>query len=323
MWGYVWRRLGSSAILFWVVATIIFFSLHILPGDPALTILSSGESASPSREQVETLRKELGLDSPLSEQYVDYMSGLAKGDLGESFTTGRSVASDLGARGFRSLQLIIPAILLSSIVGIAVGIVAARFGGNATDTILSTASLIGFSVPVFVFGYGVVLIFAIWLPLLPAGGWAPVSEVGLTGYMSFLTLPVLALSLRPAAEVMRMTRSSVIEEFGGGYVQTARAKGLSESYILVRHILRNALLPVVTVIGLQTGTMIAGTVLVERVFNWPGLGTYLVSAVTQRDYPVIQGAVLLTAFILVIINLVTDLSYAWLNPRLRDEASYS
>lgn len=322
MLAYTGRRLLTSSVFFLIVATIVFLALHVLPGDPARTILSSGESAAPSPRQIEALREQLGLNRPLLDQYADYIGGLARVDLGESFTTGQSVASDLRVRVLRSLQLMIPAILLSSIVGVLIGVVAARFGGKAADTLLSSASLIGFSVPVFVFGYVTIVLFAIWFPLLPAGGWAPLGEVGPGGYVAFLVLPVLALSLRPTAEIMRMTRASVLDEFGSGYVQTARSKGLSEHYIFLRHILRNSLLPVVTLIGLHSGTMFAGTVLVERVFNWPGLGTYLVAAVSQRDYPVIQGAVLVAAAVLVLINLVTDLSYAWLNPRLRDAGGY-
>lgn len=318
MLGYLRRRLGLTLLLLWLVATLLFLFVHIMPGDPAQVILGSSETDQPTPEQLEMVRKKLGLDRPLQVQYATYLAGLVRGDMGRSFLTGRPVALDLRLRLVRTLQLIIPAITLSSLLGIALGTLAASRRGSLWDPLLSSFALLGFSIPVFVSGNILVLILALRLGFLPSGGWVEFSQEPIR-FFSYLLMPMLALAMGPMATTMRMARAAVVEQLGLDYVRTARAKGLSQRVVLYRHVLKNALMPVVTVIGLQVGSMFAGSVLVEYIFNWPGLNSLLIRSIGDRDYPIIQGTVLLASFIFVLINLVTDLSYAWLNPRLRYE----
>lgn len=288
----------------------------MLPGDPAQVILGSSETSQPTEEQLDQVRRELGLDQPLWKQYMTYMSNLLSGNLGKSFVNKRPVAPDLTARLFRTLQLVIPAMVISATFGIALGVVAARRRGSWFDMGISAVALLGFSVPVFVSGTVMVIIFSVNQPWLPSSGYAEISR-GVLKWASYLVMPALALSLGPLASTMRMTRTSVLEQLAQDYTRTARSKGLAERVVIYRHVLKNALLPVVTMIGLQVGHMFAGSVLIEYVFNWPGLNSFLIRSIGVRDYPVIQGTVLLASFIFVFVNLVTDLSYAYLNPKLR------
>lgn len=316
MRNYLIRRAGLALLLLWLVATILFFFVHLLPGDPADVILGSSDQYQPTQEQLETARRELGLDRPIWEQYLTYLGKLVRGDLGVSFLNKRPVGADLSIRLVRTLQLVIPSMLLSSLLGIAMGVAAARLRGRVLDAGISTIALIGFSIPVFVIGNLMVLVLAIYLNWLPSSGFAELSANPMK-WLSYAAMPIIALSLGPLASTMRMTRTTVIEQLSQDYVRTARSKGLPERVVVYKHVLKNALLPVVTVIGLQVGTMFAGSVLVEYVFNWPGLSSLLIRSIGTRDYPVIQGTVMLSSFIFVGVNLLTDLSYAFLNPRLR------
>ena len=310
------RRLLITLVLLWLVTSVIFLFVRLLPGDPANTILGASEQFQPSAEQVATVRGKLGLDKPLLEQYTTYLGRLAQGDLGTSLTSGRPVALDLGLRLGRTLQIMVPALLLSSLLGIILGVLAARTRGGLFDPILSLIGLLGFSVPVFVIGNLMVLVFAVELGWLPSSGYVDVTQDPALA-LSYMALPIVALALGPLAVTMRMTRTTIVEELGLDYVRTARAKGLRERAVLYGHVLRNALLPVVAVIGLQVGSAFAGSVVVEYIFNWPGLGRLLLTAIEGRDYPVIQGTVLLSSVLFVLVNLVTDISYLFLNPRLR------
>jgi peptide/nickel transport system permease protein len=312
---YLVRRVFLSVLLLFVVATILFFSIHHLPGDPALLILG-GDSAQPTPEQIARVRARLGLDRPLAVQYVAWLGRVARGDLGHSLVDDRPVAVDLANRLPRTLQLIVPASLLSVAVGVPLGMFAARRRGRLADPAASAAALVGFSMPVFVIGMLLVLGFSLTLPWLPPTGYVPFGEDP-WAFLRHLALPVLALSAAPMATTMRMTRSAYLEQAALDYVRTARAKGLGERPIAWRHVLRNALLPVVTVVGLQVGSMFAGAVLVEYIFAWPGLNTLLLNSLGSRDYPMIQGVVLLAAVLFVTVNLVTDLCYAVVNPRIR------
>lgn len=316
MRNYLIRRAGLALLLLWLVATILFFFVHLLPGDPADVILGSSDQYQPTKEQLETARRELGLDRPIWEQYLTYLGKLVRGDLGVSFLNKRPVGADLSIRLVRTLQLVIPSMFLSSLLGIAMGVAAARLRGRVLDAGISTIALIGFSIPVFVIGNLMVLVLAIYLNWLPSSGFAELSANPMK-WLSYAIMPIIALSLGPLASTMRMTRTTVIEQLSQDYVRTARSKGLPERVVVYKHVLKNALLPVVTVIGLQVGTMFAGSVLVEYVFNWPGLSSLLIRSIGTRDYPVIQGTVMLSSFIFVGVNLLTDLSYAFLNPRLR------
>jgi peptide/nickel transport system permease protein len=314
---YILRRTGLSLVLLFVVATILFFSIHLLPGDPALLVLG-GDAAQPTPEQIAMVRAKLGLDRPLYAQYVTWLQRVLQGDLGRSLVDDRPVARDLANRLPRTLQLVIPATLLATTVGVPLGMFAARRRGRLADPLASSTALMGFSVPVFVVGMLLVALFSITLGWLPPAGYVPFEEDP-WGFLRYLILPTLALSAAPMAITMRMTRSSFLEQSSLDYVRTARAKGLPEPAVAWRHVLRNALLPVVTVVGLQVGSMFAGAVLVEYIFAWPGLNTLLLNSVSTRDYPIIQGVVLLAAVLFVFVNLITDLCYAFINPRIRYE----
>jgi peptide/nickel transport system permease protein len=317
MWTYLLRRLGASVVLLFVVATILFFSIHLLPGDPVLLILG-GDAAQPTPEQIASVQTKLGLDKPLWFQYLTWLGRVTEGDLGRSLVDDRPVARDLANRLPRTLQLVIPATLLSTAAGVSLGMFAARRRGRLADPIASSTALMGFSMPVFVVGMLLVALFSITLGWLPPTGYVPFGEDP-AAFLRHLILPTLALSAAPMAITMRMTRSSFLEQSSLDFVRTARAKGLPESAVAWRHVLRNALLPVVTVVGLQIGGMFAGAVLVEYIFSWPGLNTLLLNSISTRDYPIIQGVVLLAAVLFVFVNLITDLCYALINPRIRYE----
>jgi peptide/nickel transport system permease protein len=315
MGAYLIRRGLSTLVLLYLIVTVVFLLLHALPGDPAMAVLG-GIDADPTPEDVARVREELGLDRPLYVQYVDWLGDIVRLDLGESFVNNRSVSQDLFDRLPRTLMIIVPAIVLAVLVGIPLGIAAARFRRSFLDPLISAVALIGFSVPVFVIGLVLVLVFAIELGWLPSSGYVDPRD-DFVEFLKRATLPIVTLSLGPMAITMRMTRSSMLEQMGLDYVRTARAKGLTELATLYGHALRNALLPVVTVVALQFGAMFAGSVLVEFIFNWPGVNAYLLKAIQVRDYPVVQGVVLVVATIFVLINFLTDISFAIFDPRIR------
>lgn len=313
---YLVRRTGMTVVLIWLVASVLFLFIHLIPGDPAEVILGGSDRYTPTKEQIETVRQQLGLDRPLHEQYLEYTGRLLRGDMGTSFLTGRPVATDLWLRFGRTLQLVVPSIILASVMGILLGILASQLRGTWLDGFLSAVGLLGHSLPAFVVGNLLVLVVSIHFDLLPSSGFY---EMSLNPWrsISYTILPVLTLALGRMGSTMRMTRTAMVEQSNQDYVRTARAKGLAERVVVYRHILRNAMLPVVTVIGLQLGAMFAGAIVVESVFNWPGLNGMLLKAVTNRDYPLIQGSVFITSIIFILINLATDLCYGFLNPRVR------
>jgi peptide/nickel transport system permease protein len=315
VWTYLLRRLGLAVGLLWVVATVLFFSIHLLPGDPALLILG-GDAAQASPEQLARVRARLGLDRPLAVQYLAWLARAVRGDLGTSLLDDRPVARDLANRLPRTLQLVVPASAVAIALGVPLGTFAARRRGGLADPAASALALAGFSMPVFVVGMLLVLLFSLRLGWLPPTGYVPPGE-DLGAFLRHLVLPVLALAAAPLATVMRMTRSAYLEEAARDFVRTARAKGLAERAVGRRHVLRNALLPVASVVGLQVGSMFAGAVLVEYIFSWPGMNALLLNALGTRDYPIIQGVVLLGSTLFVAVNLLTDLCYALLNPRIR------
>lgn len=317
MINYIIRRTISMLVLLFLVATAVFLFLHLLPGDPAMIILG-GIDAHPDAAAIQHVRDQLGLNRPIYVQYVEWMGNLVRLNLGNSFTADSSVSAELFRRLPRTLLLIVPAETLAIAVGIPLGITAARLRETMWDPFISGIALLGFSTPVFVGGLLMVLLFSLHFHWLPSGGYvSPLTSFG--GFVKTATLPVVTLSLGPMATTMRMTRSSMLEHLGADYVRTARSKGVRERRILYRHVLQNALLPVVTVIGLQVGFMFAGSVLIEYIFNWPGINAYLLNSINARDYPVVQGIVLVVATIFILINFLTDLSYAILDPRIRYE----
>lgn len=315
---YILRRLVVGALLIWVVGTLVFLFVHILPGDPAQIILGGSETRQPTPEEIEAVRERLGLNEPLVHQYITFLTSTLQGDLGTSFANGRSVSQDLLLRLGRTLQLILPAVVLSAVIGIFLGVFSANHRGKWVDTLTSAIGLAGHSLPSFVTGTLLVLLFAVTFNVLPSSGYVE-PTVSPQRFLQYIALPLATLTLGGMGPVMRMTRMTMVEQSGMDYARTARAKGLAERRVVYRHVLRNALVPVVTVIGLQLGSRFAGTVLVETIFNWPGISSYLIGAVTNRDYPVIQGTMLVIAAIFVLINLITDVMYAIVDPRIRHD----
>lgn len=315
MLGYALRRSAVALGLVWVVATLVFLVIHLIPGDPAELLLSQGGFA-PDPAAVAELRTTLGLDRPLPEQYLRYLGGLAQGDLGRSLLDEHPVAEEIALRLPRTLELILAAALLAVAAGLPLGTLAALRAGGVADRALSVLAGVAMSVPVFVIGTLAVLAFAQKLRWVPAGGFVPFDRDPL-GHLALLAMPAATIAVGLAAVVFRMTRSSILEVLGRDYVRTAVAKGVAPLRIVIRHVVRNALIPVVTVLALHLGTLLGGTVLVEYVFNWPGLSGYLVNAVEARDYPEVMGIVLVISVLFVLLNLAVDLLYAVLDPRVR------
>jgi peptide/nickel transport system permease protein len=297
-------RVGSALIVVFGVCTLVFLLLHLVPGDPVDAML--GESARPADRAA--LRASLGLDQPLLEQYTRYLVGLARLDLGQSFQDQRPVSAVLAERLPATLQLAAAALLLALVLAIPLGVLAAKHRGGPIDGAAMSFSLLGISLPNFWLGPLLILVFSLWL------GWTPVS--GNDGAVS-LVLPAITLGTGLAAVLARMVRASVLEVLGEDYIRTARAKGLSEAAVLRRHALRNAWLPVLTLVGLQLGGVLGGAVITETVFAWPGVGSLLVESIQSRDYPVVQGCVLLISVLYVLVNAATDLAYARVDPRIR------
>ncbi|MBK5970656.1 MULTISPECIES: nickel ABC transporter permease [Thiorhodovibrio] len=303
MAGPLLGRLGAALVVMLGVCTLVFLLLHLVPGDPVEAML--GESARPADQAA--LRTRLGLDRPLAVQYRDYLSGLLRLDLGESFTDQRPVTAMIAERFPATLQLTLAALTLAVIIALPLGVLAARHQGRPLDSAAMGFSVLGMAVPNFWLGPMLILVFSLWL------GWTPVS--GREGWNS-LILPALTLGTGLAALLARMVRASLLEVLSEDYIRTARAKGLSESAVLWHHALRNAALPILTLLGLQLGGLLGGAVITETVFSWPGIGSLLVDAIKARDYPVAQGCVLLISLIYVGVNTLTDLVYLWVDPRI-------
>jgi len=297
-------RLGAAALVVLGVCTLVFLLIHLVPGDPVEAML--GEGARPADRAA--LTAALGLDRPLGEQYLSYLARLARLDLGQSFVYQRPVADLLAERLPATLTLAAVALGLALLLAVPLGVLAACRRGLALDGAAMGFSLLGSSIPNFWLGPLLILVFSLWL------GWTPVS--GREGPAS-LILPALTLGTSLAAILARMVRSSVLEVLGEDYIRTARAKGLSPAAVLWGHALRNAWLPVLTLVGLQLGGLLGGAVITETVFAWPGVGSLLVEAIQGRDYPVVQGCVLLISLAYVLVNTGTDLAYAWVDPRIR------
>jgi peptide/nickel transport system permease protein len=309
------HRITTSIVLAWAVATIVFLTLHIVPGDPAEILMSTG-GVLPDPAAVAELRQRLGLDRPLAEQYWDFLRKLARGDLGTSLVDNYPVVSEIALRLPRTLELIAAATVLAVIIGLPAGTYAALNRGGLFDRIASATAALLLAIPVFVVGTLLVLLLAQTLRLMPAGGFVPFTQ-NPAQHLTLLALPAIAIAKGLVAVVFRMSRASVLDTLSRDFVRTARAKGLSPSRVLVRHVVRNSLTPVLTVLGLHMGTLLGGTVLVEYVFNWPGLSTPLLRAVEARDYPMVVGIVLIISILFLLINLIIDLLYAALDPRVR------
>ncbi|OGP95126.1 MAG: glutathione ABC transporter permease GsiC [Deltaproteobacteria bacterium RBG_16_54_18] len=284
--------------------TLVFFFLHMIPGDPVEVML--GETA--QQADKERLREELGLNLPLHVQYGNFLIKIAQGDLGESYFYRRPVAHVIAERIPATMELALVAFVVAGLIAIPLGIIAALREGTTVDNLSVLFSLVGVSMPNFWLGPLLIILFSLKL------GWFPVS--GRTGVAS-LVLPAVTLGIGLAALLSRMTRASLLERLGEDYLTVARAKGLPEWKVILKHALRNALIPIITVMGLQIGVLLSGAIITENVFAWPGIGTLLINAIEARDYPVVQGCVLLISLSYVVVNLITDLVYGWADPRIR------
>nr|WP_043755056.1 nickel ABC transporter permease [Imhoffiella purpurea] len=302
--GFLASRIGSALTMLLGVCTLVFLLIHLVPGDPVEVML--GEGARPADQAA--LRHALGLDRPVWAQYLDYLARLSRLDLGQSLHAQRPVSDLLAERVGPTAILAVSSLSLAILLAIPLGVLAAQYRGRVVDRAAMTFSMLGAAVPNFWLGPLLILVFSLWL------GWTPVS--GREGALS-LILPTVTLGTGMAAVLARMVRSSVLEVLGEDYVRTARAKGLGPAAVLWRHALRNAWLPVLTLIGLQFGALLGGAVITETVFSWPGLGSLLVEAIQTRDYPLVQGAVLLIALTYLAVNTTTDLLYAAMDPRIR------
>jgi len=311
---YVVRRLALLVPVLLGVSVIIFMVLHLSPGDPAEIMLGSQAT----QADLDRLRAELGLTEPLYVQYVHWLGLVARGDLGRSIWMKRPVLGEVLGRFKATLILTGAALVLSTAVGLALGIASAVRPNSPLDRLSAVASLFGASMPVFWLGIVLMVIFALWLGWLPASGmFAPYGGGGLRDLLVHLALPAVTLAAASVTIIARLTRSTMLETLGQDYIRTARAKGVVERAVVLRHGLKNALIPIVTVVGVQAGYLLGGAVLTETVFAWPGVGTLMVQGILARDFPLVQGCVLVVALSFVLINLIVDLLYAWLDPRIR------
>lgn len=311
---YLIRRLILAVPTVLGVLTAVFLLIRLVPGDVVTQLI--GLEASLPRGRAEELRRLFGIDRPLHVQFADYLSNIAHGNLGKSLRTGRPVGPELARRFPVTIQLALMGLLAAVAIGIPIGILAALHRGRLADYLATGFVLLGLSVPSFWLAILLILLFALRLGWLPPAGYISPGE-NPTENLRHMILPALSLGLILAAASTRIVRSSLLEVLGRHYVRTARAKGLWESAVVLRHALRNALIPVVTVIGLQFGTLLGGTVIIEQIFSLPGIGRYALEGINLRDYPVIQGAVLAIALSFALVNLFVDLCYGFLDPRIR------
>ena len=304
MTAYIVRRLVQTLPIALLVAILVFSLIHMIPGDPVEMMLGDGAQ----RSEVEALRHELGLDRPLLEQLGDFLSGLLRGDLGESLHYGEPVGTLLLRHYPATMQLAVASMIVALLIALPLGVAAAFHRDGKIDHLSRVLSLLGVSIPNFWLGPMLILVFSIQLDLLPVSGRSGLSS---------MILPAITLGTGLAGWLSRMIRSSLAEELHRPYLTTAQAKGLSRNDAVVRHALKNASIPIVTVVGLQIGALLTGAIITEMIFSWPGLGRLIIQSIRLRDYPLIQGGVLAIALTYLVINLLTDLVYAWLDPRIR------
>jgi peptide/nickel transport system permease protein len=313
---YLARRLLLLLPVLLGVSVVVFLVLHLSPGDPAEIMLGSQAT----QEDLARLRRELGLTEPLHVQYLTWVAHVARGDLGRSLWMKRPVLNEVLNRYKATLVLTASGLMLSTLGGIALGVASAVRPNSFLDRASAVTSLFGASMPVFWLGIVLMVVFSLWLGWLPASGmWAPYGEGGLRDLLAHLALPAVTLAAASLTIIARLTRSAMLEILSQDYIRTARAKGLVEQRVLFRHGLENALIPIVTVVGVQAGYLLGGAVLTETVFAWPGVGLLMVQGILARDFPLVQGCVLVIALTFVLINLAVDLLYAWLDPRIQYE----
>ena len=304
MWRYIRRRLLLAVLTFWAVSTIVWGLLY-LTGDPVAVLLAGTPAG---QTDVEQLRRALGFDRPLPIQYLHFLSGAVQGDLGNSLRSGESALLLVSRRIGFTVQLALLAMTLALAVSIPVGIVSATLRGSLTDRTLMLLTMVGQSMPIFWVGLLMIAVFAVELRWFPAGG---------AGGIKYLILPAATLALYPMARIARLVRSSLVDVLNQDYILAARARGLRETLVVGKHALKNAALPVVTIVALQFGYMLGGAVITETIFGWPGIGLFTVTAIHERDFPVVQATVVLASGMFIALNFLVDLLYGWLDPRIR------
>ena len=301
---YLLTRAAYALPVIWLVVSVVFLLIHLVPGDPILQMLGEGAPAA----DIAATRHAYGLDIPLGQQYLHYWKGVLHGDLGPSLRFNQNVSKLIAQRYPYTLQLTVAALIVALIISIPAGVRSAQRCGKWDDKTLSVVSLFGLSFPNFALGPILILIFSIYLGLLPVSG---------SGSVDHLILPAITMGGSLAAILTRMVRTSMLEELGQDYIRTARAKGLPERTVVYRHALRNAMLPILTVVGLQFGALLAGAIVTETVFSWPGIGRLTIQAIGNRDYYLVQGCILAIGLTYVLVNFLTDLLYSVANPRIR------
>ena len=312
MLAFIIRRLASTVVVMALVGIFVFLLLHLSPGDPAAII--AGDNVTP--EQIGAIRERLGLEDPLPVQFLRWAGAVLQGDLGVSIFSNETVLTLIGQRIEPTLSLALMTLIVAVTLAVTLGVLAAWKAGTWVDRSLMALSVVGFSVPVFVVGYLLIYVFAITLRWLPVQGYAPIAE-GVVPWLRHLVLPAVALGLAYVALIARITRTSMLEVLAEDYIRTAKAKGVATRPMLMKHALKNAGVPIVTVIGIGVALLIGGVVITETVFNIPGVGRLVVDAIAKRDYPIIQGVILLFSGVYVLVNLMVDLTYTLLDPRIR------
>lgn len=313
---FILKRLWQSVIVLFLVSVFIFLAVRILPGDPIYLVAQESNVAGASQEQLDQLRREYGLDRPMVVQYFDWVGGLFRGDLGVSIFGKQPVAQEVVRRLPITLELGLWSVLVSALIGIPMGVIGATRRGSWMDHAVILISNIGITMPVFWFGLLLMLFFSLYLGWLPALGWTPITEnVGM--HFLQMIMPVICLSIFPIAAIARQTRSSLMEVIHQDYVRTAWAKGLDERAVIFKHALKNGLIPVITTIGLSARVIVGGSTVIETVFGIPGMGRLAVTAVANKDFAVVQGVIVIIALTVVAVNLLVDIAYGWVDPRIR------
>jgi peptide/nickel transport system permease protein len=312
MTAYIIRRLLSMLPVMAIVALFVFLLLHLAPGDPAA--IMAGDNATP--DNIAQIRQKLGLDEPIWKQFVVWVVSLAHGNLGNSMFWGDPVTTLIAQRAEPTISLAITTIGVAVIIAVFLGVIAAANAGSGVDRFVMGFAVMGFSVPVFVVGYLLIFLFAIELKWLPVQGYTPFAE-GVLPWLRNLVLPSVALGLAYVALIARITRATMLDVLSEDYMRTARAKGVASTPLLLKHALKNAAVPIVTVIGIGVALLIGGVVITETVFNIPGIGRLVVDAIARRDYPIIQGVIMVFSGVYVLVNLLVDLSYTFFDPRIR------
>ncbi len=310
---YTVRRLADLVFVLFGVSVLIFLMVRFIPGDAVAIMLGANTDITPDR--VENLRRQLGLHLPVHQQYWQWFTGVLRGDLGNSIWTGRPVLEEITARIPATLQITGMSLLLAIVLALPLGVVAARARGTWGDLVVRVLAIAGLTLPSFWVGVLLLYFFSVYLPRWPSIGYVPFAQDPL-GNLARLMLPVIAVSLPMVAGLTRILRSSLLEVLSSDYVRTARSKGVSNRAVLYKHALRNALIPVITVIGVNVGYLLSGVVVIEQVFAIPGVGRLVIGAINERNYPLVQGVVLVVTAVFVFVNLLVDLAYGWIDPRV-------